>query len=57
MDHTMSYELITTVYLNQGAYQSHGFGELAPAKLAAATAFTLTLTGQPSAEDLTCSPD
>lgn len=40
------------MYLNQGAYQSHGFGELAPAKLAAATAFTLTLTGQPSAEDV-----
>lgn len=49
----MSYELITTVYLNQGDLQTLGFGELAPAKLAAAAGFTLTLTGHPSTEHVT----
>ena len=48
----MSYELITTVYLNEGAHQFHGFGVLAPAKLAAAAGFTLTVSGQPSTEQV-----
>jgi hypothetical protein len=48
----MSYELITTVYLNEGNDQTHGFGELAPAKLAAAAGFALTITGQPCAEQV-----
>ena len=48
----MSYELITTVYLNEGAHQFHGFGVLAPAKLSAAAGFTLTVFGQPSTEQV-----
>lgn len=48
----MSYDLITTVYLNNGAHQSHGFGELAPAQLAAAAGFTLTVAGPPSTEQI-----
>jgi hypothetical protein len=48
----MSYELITTVYLNEGAHQFHGFGQLAPAKLAAAAGFTLTVAGPPSTEQV-----
>ncbi|KMO69838.1 hypothetical protein [Mycolicibacterium chlorophenolicum] len=46
----MTYELITTVYLNQGDYQTLGFGELAPPKLAAAAGFVITMTGHPSTE-------
>lgn len=51
----MSHELITTVYLNHGAHQSHGFGELEPAKLAAAAGFTLTVAGPPSTEQIKAS--
>jgi len=46
----MAHELITTVYLNEPASQLAGFGKLAPAKLYAAAAFTLTLDGPPSAD-------
>ena len=41
------YELITTVYLNDGLLQSLGFGAEAPAQLRAAASFTLEMTGQP----------
>lgn len=49
------YELATTVYLNEGAYQSHGFGQLAPAKLAAAAGFALAVADQPSTEQIKAS--
>lgn len=45
-------KLNTTVYLNEAPLQDLGFGRFEPAKLAAAAGFTLTLAGQPSAENI-----
>lgn len=44
------YELITTVYLNEGRLQILGFGAEGPAQLRAAASFTLDMAGQPSSE-------
>lgn len=44
-------ELLTTVYLNNPP-QFLGFGRPEPAKLYAATGFTITAAGQPSADQI-----